>query len=153
LNTEEKINEYIMPHWGTKSGASAGCRTVWVPSRALLKTLFYFSHDYYKLQNDAFTTIRSVYYMNRRGIGIGSKGWITLQNRKLFLAIIMGYKDARICDIPLEVLKNDAEYLGFLIASHQDFVDLLNSFTRFKQNCLTTVKRVFFIQRIGGRHS
>jgi len=121
-------------------------------SDTLLKTLFNFSHDYFKLKNYAFTTIRSINYM-KNSLRIGSKGWITLQNRKLFLAIIMGYKDARICDINLDVLKQDAEYSGFLIASHQDFVDLLNSFTRFKQNRLTTVKRVFFVQRIGGRQS
>ena len=115
-----------------------------IPCDKKLPVLFNFSHDYYKLRRPFFTTIRSIKYKAEPG----QIGWITLKIKALFLGKIMAYNDMRICDIPLELLKDDAEYPGFSINSHEDFVELLNSFLPYKSNRLTTIKRIFFIRRV-----
>ena len=110
--------------------------------------LFNFSHNYDKLRYPTFTTIRSVHYMKKRNLKIGSIGWITLKRKKLFKAVIMGYRDMRICDMPIDLLKLDSKYDDFEIKDHQDFVNLLNEFNRFKNNRLTTIKRIIYLGKI-----
>ena len=85
-----------------------------------------FSHDYYKLRNELFSTIRGKtkfkYYKIGDIINVNV-------NRKLLCPILILNKVLmEIADIDLTILELDAKYPGFEIMDHHDFVDLLNSF-------------------------
>ncbi|WP_064496473.1 hypothetical protein [Methanocaldococcus jannaschii] len=106
-----------------------------------------FSHDYFKLREQRFTTIRSKHYLKNKGLRVGDVVKIKHPSGE-FPAKIVGVEVKRICDIPLEILKKDAEFEGFNIKTHQDFVDLLNSFIPYKSNKLTTEKAIIYLERV-----
>lgn len=85
-----------------------------------------FQHKYWKLDNESFSTIRGKSYYEK--YEPGEIVCISLNREKLGIAQIDLVKIERICDLSLDFLKQDGEYEGFTINSHQEFVDLLNSF-------------------------
>ncbi|MFX0210303.1 MAG: hypothetical protein ACFFDT_30265 [Candidatus Hodarchaeota archaeon] len=85
-----------------------------------------FKHDYDKLKNDEFTTIRGKTKYNKFHVGQIIK--ITKQGKYFCEATIFNKELKRICDMSLEFLKADAEYPDFTIYTHDDFVHLINSF-------------------------
>lgn len=90
-----------------------------------------FVHPYYKLQRDAFTTIRGKTYAKKFHIGETIQLLlIGCSPRQDVQAKVTGLEVKRVQDIPLPVLQVDAEYPGFRIPNHQAFVDLLNSLRR-----------------------
>ena len=110
--------------------------------------MIYFTHNYYKLSKKRFTTIRSKNYLNRKGLRAGNIVKINYPNG-VFTAKIVKIEIKRICDIPLELLKEDVEYEGFTIKTHKDFVDLLNSFIPeyYYKSKLTTEKAIIYLER------
>lgn len=125
-------------------------------NREKLPTLFNFSENYYKLQDPIFTTIRSVNYNKEHEFSLNSIGWITLVRIKKFIVKVIGWKDQRICDINLELLKKDVAYPNFSIGSHEQFVYGLNQILlkagyKYANNSKTTTKRIFYLERIGGK--
>ena len=112
------------------------------------KILFNFTHPYYKLMNKEFTTIRSVNYMKKMGFSLNETGVIQLEGKFLKNAKVIGYIDKPIDEFRLVELKQDAEYPTFFIHSHQNFVDLLNSFIKWNSNHLKCVKRMYYIMEV-----
>lgn len=122
---------------------------------------------------EVFPTIRSVNYMKSHKLAISEiirvnvyedqiieyaklddDKDITLSKfLKSFDAVLIGYLDIKIKNIPLEFLKWDAAPL--LVKSHQDFVDVINSFIvdQYKspigQSTIETVKRIHWFQHVG----
>ena len=84
-----------------------------------------FRHNYYKLAKSEFTTIRGKAQFKR--LKVESVVEIETPDGK-FNAEIVALALKRLNELPLEFLKADAEYPGFVITSAQDFVFLLNSF-------------------------
>jgi len=88
-----------------------------------------------------FPTIRSRGYMEKHGLSIGSLEDVRSPNMK-FQAQLIDFEDWKICDIELVFLQYDAYPIP--ITSHQDFVDLLNSFIKWDSNKITTIKRILW---------
>ncbi|XRP97804.1 hypothetical protein ACO3UB_08395 (plasmid) [Methanocaldococcus sp. 16A] len=106
-----------------------------------------FRHDYYKLQEETFTTIRGKRFLRWIDVDVGDVIRIKSPSYDFFARIIdVQYK--RICDIPIELLKKDAEFEGFEIKTHEDFVRLINSFTRWKNTKLTTEKAIIYLKKV-----
>jgi hypothetical protein len=84
-----------------------------------------FGHAYYKLDVNQFTTIRGKSYF--KALKIGEQITANYKGKK-FQTEIVNLELKPISEIPLEVLKLDAEYPDFVIASYQDFVELINTF-------------------------
>lgn len=97
------------------------------------KTYLSFCHDYHKLANDAFTTIRGAsaakQYKEGQVVDIirteaaNSQG----RGRVLFRAQIVGIEVKPLADIPIDVLQRDAAYGRYCPKSHADFMGLINS--------------------------
>ncbi len=84
-----------------------------------------FGHAYYKLDANVFTTIRGKSYF--KALKIGEQITANYKGKK-FQTEIVNLELKTISEIPLNVLKLDTEYPGFVIASHEDFVNLINTF-------------------------
>ncbi len=112
-----------------------------------------FKHDYDKLERDVFPTVRSKGYMKKHGIGIESFNYHgeccdeVKTPTKTFTAQLIAFEDEPIQHMPLSFLKYDAAPIP--INSHQDFVDLLNSFIpQGNPHKLTTVKRILWWKKV-----
>jgi hypothetical protein len=121
-----------------------------------LPVLFNFSEEYYKLNDPIFTTIRSTNYGLKHSLYMNAKGWITVKGRKVFIVKVVGWKDMSICDMPIELLKKDVAYPNFSIQTHEEFVYGLNQILLragypYANNSKTTVKRIYRLEKIGGR--
>ena len=84
-----------------------------------------FRHHYFKLAKAEFTTIRGKAQFKRLKVGIITQVESPAGN---FSAEITKLELKRVNEMNLDFLKGDAEYPGFEIRSHTDFVNLLNSF-------------------------
>jgi hypothetical protein len=84
-----------------------------------------FKHDYHKLAQNIFTTVRGKAYFKRLKIGMQV---IVEMPGVSFHATVTNLELRRVNEMPLAFLKADAEYPGFFIHSPEDFVNLLNSF-------------------------
>jgi hypothetical protein len=84
-----------------------------------------FKHGYHKLSRNIFTTIRGKAYFKR--LKIGMQVTVKIPGGS-FQATVTGLELRRVNEMPLSFLKADAEYLGFIIHSPSDFINLLNSF-------------------------
>jgi len=122
---------------------------------AQLPTLFNFSHEYHKLRDPEFTTIRSIKYNTapKRNFSWNAIGWVSVNRRRRKIIKVKNFKDEEIGDIPLNVLKKDVEYPGFTIETHQDFVDGLNRILleagyKYANTQITTVKRIFYLKEL-----
>lgn len=103
-----------------------------------------FSHDYDKLMSKIFPTVRSVDYMEEHELKIGDIVDIVSPLMR-FNAKIIDFEDWKICDMELGFLKYDCYPIP--CESYQDYVDLLNSFIKFKSNKISTKKRVIWLQK------
>ena len=88
-----------------------------------------FKHRYFKLDRaragTAFTTIRGKAQFARRKVG----QTVTVETPDgNFQAVITGLELKCVCQLTLDFLKADAEFPGNTLTSHQQFVNLLNSF-------------------------
>ena len=98
-----------------------------------MKEYFSFQHDYYKLKDWAFTTIRgksaAKQYKEGQEVKIihSNKSPSGGCGRLVCRAEVVGIEVKKIADIPLDILQRDAEFNGFKIYNHWDFVGLLNS--------------------------
>lgn len=90
-----------------------------------------FCHEYYKLKNKRFTTIRGV--SNLQLYNVGEIVEIYVNRSVLFIAKVIKLEISQISKISLAALKEDAEYPGFEIKHHVDFMALINSFRRFNK--------------------
>jgi len=84
-----------------------------------------FARDYHKLNDEKFTTIRGKSHFQK--FMIGEEIEIYLNNELLCLAEVTGLELCRLSDIPIETLKKDGEFSGFVIRSSKDFIGLINS--------------------------
>ena len=94
-----------------------------------MKKRFNFSEYYHKFDDDRFTTIRGT--NSAADYGIGQIVDIKVKRKIIGKARHYNYDRKCIKDIPLELLKKDAEYGDHQINSRQDFIDLINRFRRF----------------------
>lgn len=101
-----------------------------------------FKHPYTKLNYPIFTTIRSVDYMKKNNLNIGSIDSVIVEGINKGNAILIGYYDSPINDMPFELLKYDTSPL--VCNTYDDFIKILNSFIQFPSNQLTTIKRITF---------
>ena len=84
-----------------------------------------FRHRYHKLAKPEFTTIRGAAQFKRLKVGRVVRVETPDED---FDATITALDLRRVSDMPVEFLKADAEYPGFVIEDRQSFVNLLNSF-------------------------
>jgi hypothetical protein len=96
------------------------------------KNYFNYSHPYYKLDEEEYTTIRGLdslddYELNQK---IDAKRDYEIYH----VAIIIKIESRKISSLSLEFLKKDCEYPGFEINSKQEFIDLINSFRKSKKS-------------------
>ena len=114
---------------------------------------FNFKHDYYKLGNDKFTTIRGRVQFDK--FEKGDIVPIHKQGKIIFYAQIETKQLRTIKSLSLPFLKSDAEYPGFEIKCHHDFVDLLNSFlpSYYTQSTVDSIKTVFFLKKVVGENT
>lgn len=87
-----------------------------------------FSHDYDKLHDLEFTTIRGKSAI--RYYQVNSQISILLDREKFFCAKIIRIEQKHLLDLSLEFLQRDMKYNGFCVSSHKEFLDGLNSFRR-----------------------
>ena len=95
--------------------------------------VFTFRHAYHKLGRPVFTTIRGKGHFKKLKVGqrvllecpSASSGGIW---RGQAAALVTGLELRRVRELPLELLKADAEWPGNTIGEHQHFINLLNSF-------------------------
>lgn len=105
-----------------------------------------FSKDYTKLSFDVFPTIRSPNYAESRELGIGSRVEIRIKNKTFFLCEIIAIETKKLKNIPLAFLKYDAA--PHPINSHQDFADLINSFTQYKNTKVENMKSIIWFKKM-----
>lgn len=111
---------------------------------------FNFQHDYYKLKEDEFTTIRGKTNFEKIK---GDVPVVIQKDRKFFCYAKLEKKIlVPISELTLEFLKKDAEAPNVVINSHQDFVDLINSFRPkfYHQATVDSTVSVFFLKKNGG---
>jgi len=99
-----------------------------LPKQEILIT---FRHRYYKLEKPEFTTIRGKGKFKQLKIGqtvLVEMPGHSFTGRVGFAATVQGLELRRVRDMAIEFLKADAEYPGCCISTHQQFVNLLNSF-------------------------
>lgn len=125
-----------------------------------MKTYFSFCHDYFKLKEPVFTTIRGASAAKQHKVGqevfIIRKPPIVLSEeltraKVLFKARIVSIEVRPIADIPLEALNADAAFKGFSVRSYEVFIGLLNSFRRFEKSKIRDASAevaVFTLERI-----
>lgn len=77
------------------------------------------------MNNFQFTTIRGKNY----NLFIGNKLDIVVNGSHYCYAEVIDKKIIQLCLIPLKTLKLDGNYSGFFISNHNDFLNLINSFT------------------------
>lgn len=106
-----------------------------------------FTHEYYKLKEQEFTTIRGKTSINKYKVGECVK--IILKADVIGTAEVVRLEKTEIGKIPLGILKRDGEFPGFEINSHRDFIGLINSLRRFnklknadEEVTIITLKRV-----------
>ena len=90
-----------------------------------------FAHAYHKLQQQRFTTIRRASNLKKYRLGeiveiADHTGFV------LFTAKIVKLVVCEIAELSLDTIKKDAEYPGFEIKNHVDFLALMNSFRLFR---------------------
>lgn len=107
-----------------------------------------FSHPYYKLEDEFFTTIRPTSFPERIDLERYDIVSIVLNKEHIFFAQVVSIKKAKIINISLDTLKRDGEFPSYEINDHIDFVDLLNSFNRYKSTNLTTTKSIIYLKRM-----
>jgi len=131
------------------------CSIIYKNNEHLLPAFFNFTHDYYKLKDECFTTIRSKTYNKKRGwIRINKIGWITINRLPLFPVRLLKYEDKRIINMSLKLLKKDADSDYLIIKNSMDFVNLLNQFVKdshgyMGRHSLKTEKRIFYLRKQG----
>lgn len=104
-----------------------------------MKDYFSFQHDYFKLKDWCFTTIRGKSAIKQYNWAQTVK--IIRCNESpsngsgevLYRAHIVGAEIKKISEIKLDVLQRDAEFLGFEIKNHWDFVGLINSMRKYQK--------------------
>lgn len=108
-----------------------------------------FSHSYMKLDSKCFTTIRSIHYLRNHEIKVGDKVIITLKKQFDGYAYVVAFYSTSIERMPLRLLKFDAnQYEKVPISDHQDFIDLLNSFSnRGGNHRMQTMKSIITLVR------
>lgn len=90
-----------------------------------MDTRITFRHRYYKLAQPEFTTIRGKGKFKSLRVGQTLPvEWPGGECRATVTALEL----RRVKDMPVAFLKTDAEYAGCVISTHQQFVNLLNSF-------------------------
>lgn len=106
-----------------------------------------FAHNYNKLKENEFTTIRGK--TNFKKYKAGETVEILLKGKKIFNAEIDHVKKTELADVPFNLLKKDGEFPGFTINERIDFIGLINSLRRFNklknENEMVTV---LFLKRI-----
>jgi len=107
----------------------------------------YFSHDYYKFQYPQFTTIRGKTYPDTHKLKPRTLAQIVVLKKVLVLIRVKKIHYKTIRKIPLEILKKDAEYPGFTIQTQSDFVNLINTFRRFKKATLDSLVSIIYLER------
>lgn len=98
-----------------------------------------FAHEYHKLDDKEFTTIRGLSYLNKIPREVRSRvARIKVKREHRFNARILYTTKEQVKNLELKFLKKDAEYPGFILQSKEDFVDLVNSF--YPRNRFTNLK-------------
>ena len=100
-----------------------------------------FTHNYDKSNDRVFTTVRSVNYMKKHNLLLGSIDTVTFPDKK-FLGKLIAYQDLTINNMSLDLLKYDVSPLP--CETKEDFVDILNSFLPlgWGHNTIWTTKRL-----------
>lgn len=104
-----------------------------------MKDYFSFQHDYFKLTDWCFTTIRGKsaikQYKYDQEIKIIHCDESISNGSGVVLcrAHIIGAEIKKIGEISLDVLQRDADFLGFEIKNHWDFVGLINSMRKYSK--------------------
>lgn len=90
-----------------------------------------FSKNYDKLEDDIFTTFRSVSYSEK--LRISQIVDVFLKKEYLFSCNIISLRIMKIRDIPQEEIMNDTKVGNEVCRTTQEFIDFLNKFRRFKK--------------------
>ncbi len=117
----------ILANRPQKRDTCLACEFYHQANRCLLqevRVFFNFSYPYAKLNEDFFTTIRSVNYNREHNFEEGDIGYFTLNRQKVKKVRVIRYEDLRICDMNLELLKHDC--FPIEIENHEQFVAGLN---------------------------
>jgi len=101
------------------------------PPFKYIKDYFNYSHPYYKLEEEEYTSVRGLdsldyYELNQE---IDAKRDYEIYHS----ATIVYIETLKIRFMSLEFLKKDCEYPGFEINSKEEFIDLINSFRKNKK--------------------
>jgi len=103
-----------------------------------------FTHKYDKLEGKVFPTVRSIKYMEKHDLSIGSVDDVYIGKDLVGTAVLIAEQRRQISDMHLSFLKYDSNYDYEEIESHQDYVELLNSFIPYKSNRLGTTKSILW---------
>jgi len=106
-----------------------------------------FSHYYDKLNYAVFPTVRSVNYMDKHNLKIGSIDDIYVKRKFIGRAKLIVYQIQKIKEMSLNFLRYDStcDELDEII-DKKDYIDLLNSFlpAGWGHNRLTTTKAILW---------
>ncbi len=91
-----------------------------------MTTTINFTHDYYKLYDNEFTTIRGRSWFDK--VKIGEIVRISIHNEWMFSAQIFMKSISQIDLMHIDFLKKDAEYDLLKIDTKDQFLNLINSF-------------------------
>lgn len=120
------------------------------PPYKYTKDYFNYSHSYYKLDQNEYTTIRGLDSLDYYEVNQEIK---TKRDYEIVHSVIITKIERRpINSLPLRFLKNDCEYPGFEINSKEEFIDLINSFRKNKKAHIVLEKNpelaVFYFHKI-----
>jgi len=109
-----------------------------------MNKIIHFTHEYDKLERDVIPTVRSVDYMKEHDLKIGDEVTLTSPSRKMN-CILIGFEDMKIKDMGLAFLKYDCSPLK--CESIMDYIDILNSFTKFYGTTEKAIKRIIYFHK------
>lgn len=107
-----------------------------------------FAERYYKLDKPYFTTIRGKTHPKRKKIETGDCVEITLKRCHLCYAKVKKIRYNRIGEIPLEILKLDAQYPGLVIEEYFDFIRLLKKYWPYQEVNAETKVSIYELEMV-----
>ena len=87
-----------------------------------------FTHRYFKLDHIIFPTVRSTGYVEKHSLQFGGQIPIYIAKAQVGWAILLKEEQKAIEEMNIAFLRFDASSPRTHIGTHQDYIDLLNSF-------------------------
>jgi hypothetical protein len=107
-----------------------------------------FTHDYFKLNQDEFHTVRGKTFYEREKILPGSIVRVFIKGKFAFLAFVKMIEFKKMVELSLDFMKKDAEAPTIKIESREDYLKGLNSFRQYGLYDWDSVISIFHLKKM-----